>query len=426
MHAQLQMQIQWQHQQMMQQQIVQYMQTRMAHQQAMQQHLIAQALAWQQHAQAVQLQHMHLQANMSVLHMQRTHLQANTATLRFQNGHLRGNAGTLQFQRTHLQANTATLHLLRTHLQANTTTLQFQRPHLQANTGTLQHLRTRLQANKGTLQSQHTHLQANTGTLHRPSVQVRVSMSMTCGQCHQGQPAAPTLALKPPSNPFTTLLKNPRRPQMQRTIAGPVRPGMPKTMVQLPRRPLLPFVASAPAIQPIVRLPRTPSLVQVPLRLPTIAPTPAPPLGPIALLKPPPLPVLIDKPLNMVPLSSTTESTPTSSMGDAASPSDSSATATSSSLEGTISQMVSAIVEGKPSARRRHDVAETTPVSPEMLRRAPPLPVLDVKYPLPSSLAASGPSAPFVAPKPSLVEVVLRPPPLPALPDPAARTTPVP
>jgi hypothetical protein len=435
MHAQLQMQIQWQQQQTMQQHFAAYLQMQQAHQQAWQQHLIQHTVATQQ-LQALHIQHVTLQRNAVALHMNYTHLQRNAAALSMNHTHLQRNIAALHTQPTHLLRNTATLHMNHTHLQRNTVAL-----HMQT---------TQLQRNAVAFQTQHTHLQRNTAALtanrvtvqshHSPSVQIRASMGMTCGHCHQGQPSAPNFARNPPGNPFQNFLTNiPRRPVMPWMIGGQVRP-MPKAIAQLPRQPLLPFVAARPAIQPIVVLPRTMPLGAIPVRLPmqpvgaprVAAVTPS--LGPIALLQPPPLP-MIRKPLHLVPLPATTRS-PATSPGDSmrrestettsASLGDSVGPATPSSLTDTVAQLVSRIAQGKPSERCRDDDPEATPILPEIVRQAPPRPVLEAKYPLPPLMTVPARSETSATTKPSLVEVVLRPPQLPALPEPAAQTTSVP
>jgi hypothetical protein len=99
---------------------------------------------------------------------------------------------------------------------------------------------------------------------HRPTVQLRVRMTSTCGSCHQCNQNQPTVRQLPPRVPFVTA---PRQPILDRPVVLN-RPG-PGPVVQQPRLPLRPVV-NPPAQRTVVRL-TMPAQVPV-LRAPVLLP----------------------------------------------------------------------------------------------------------------------------------------------------------
>jgi hypothetical protein len=232
---------------------------------------------------------------------------------------------------------------------------------------------------------------------HRPSLQVRVRVQMTCGSCHFPGPRGPSVVAQQPRLQFPT-------------VAG-----------RLPR-------------PTIVAIPGQPGLARLPTGGPGLAGTPKGPRGgpaqprggldkPVALVRPPALP-----PLRQVPTSSRTLQAPSAaetvrspglekSVASAARPSDADAPDGKyrrppelPPLEGTMVELAA----GKPTAPGplpRVSNSEEETLGPEELAAAPPLPPLPDVMPPPARTPA-----PVPARTESPVEVVLRAPALPPLP----------
>jgi hypothetical protein len=267
---------------------------------------------------------------------------------------------------------------------------------------------------RGTTTTAHRH--NSTEVRHRPSVQVRVRMSMTCGNCHGCKQGRPTMINQPGLPPaFPTGL--PRPPMAGIVGRPPVRPdfiiGQPKP------RPLPPIA--------ILRPPRLPILAQVPARpgKPRLDLLIALPVRPPALLESgteSPGKSDADRP------TTTTRSVPTDGLTLTGKP-----TAIDPpelpTLQGSLALGRPLLIEGKTGAPTvRPTTARPTELLPGDVAVAPAF------RPLPSSPTArdltllpalagddlSGASKTAAPARPAL-ELVLQPPPLPPLPDSAVR-----
>jgi hypothetical protein len=258
--------------------------------------------------------------------------------------------------------------------------------------------------------------------LHRPTVQLRVKMNMTCGTCHgcQGN-KQPGIVQKTPAPP-------PLFVQAPRQV--PVIPWQPRQ----PNPPLM--VQPRPAQPPVARI--------------------AQPVPPIALFQPPPLPPIVSDPASrtgptrvplpglLVPSDPARESLSRISRTESPSEKPGQKTPRQEKPAPTPERMVAstlaapelpplqgnavsvrALPDLPEAPRSEANLARTrrTPASlnPDRVAKAPPLPPLPVRAPLglgllPPPEAAPQPASSLEA-RPLPLDLVYLPPPLPPLPD---------
>jgi hypothetical protein len=482
MHAQVQMQIQMQHTAAQQQLYAHQMQQQVMAQQRLQQQMMAQAMLMQHHQLQMQqqvqrqqqmlAQHQLLQQHLLMQHQQtyRTHHYAVGLLDWWGRGHGPGwhlplvfwQRYTLEWrrqqtlQRTHQIHRVTHLHnvTMQHHVALRHTTTPV-RPALHA----AHHRHVESTPHMAQRVLNHTHTQRYTHT--RPTVQMRVTATMTCGHCHQHampgtvQPNLPLSVLRPPTVPPITRV---------RIVPPMTQPGggMPGIRLQLPNRqkpipqpvPLLVRPNPQPGIvQPPLRMP---AFVQLQQPLPLVVPmkpraplagmpalakkaqppmasttTPRPRLQSIPFQQPPQLPGMMQAPLD--PLTTLLTALPinpppprgTAATSSQAAPTKQPEVAAAPALKplkGIVAQLAADPEEAPPPSPQQARRENTEGLQPETFTGPPALPPLDTSYPLQPMMVIARPVMPVPTPH-SLVEVVLQAPPLPALPDAMISTT---
>lgn len=412
MRYQMQLQMQWQ-QQMHQQQLMQAYQQRLMQQQMVQQQRMAHQFAMHAHVQrtpattqvnwqhiAQQQQRLQMQARMQVTWSR--HVTTRTQHWAVApHGPGRGVPHVQRFSRTIQQVHLRPHVALRMNLTRQVRTVVQRRPVITQRPGTTRmqltarHIaRPQQQARPRPQQITHTNNRpvARKQAQHKPVIQARVSVSMTCGSCHHTQPNRPTMVSLPPNMGLPGW-----RPQPFLPIARPVifNPGLVRLPI-LPQLPDLGPIALRPPAMP-------------PLKGKVAARPPAAlARGPIAPQRPGEVRGIDQIASPFKPPLEHTTAWPGESVGRSKIAKLEVARAPAlPPLEGTIAKVVSlASPVEKPV-----DLTSKTLLRLEDLERAPALPQLSQRAPL---LSLEEPTAgPIKVP---LVVVVLRAPPLPPLP----------
>lgn len=252
-----------------------------------------------------------------------------------------------------------------------------------------------------------------TAQRHRPTVRLRVSVTNTCGSCHQcKQNKQPTIVRQPNLPSFPA-----RRPDL---VPGrpwrPVGPG-PGPVVRLPDPRVRPMVGPRPVLPGFVT--QKPGPVLRPIT--TLEPPSLPPLG-ITRTSGPRRPLL--EPLTIDKRDSSDRPERGPSIGEEMAhgkPVVEASPPPLPVLEGGVAQLSPLLDDSQPESRA-HGAAARTSLSPDQVVQAPAFSALPGLRPHQRLLPNldddedDGPS-PGPAARPLLVELVLRPPPLPPLPE---------
>jgi hypothetical protein len=320
---------------------------------------------------------------------------------------------------THLQ-----LHLRRIteqHVRVTHRTIQLRRQ-----TTTRRHLQMSVQRRTSTTPRRvvrHGGRRVERGVQHRPTVQLRVRLNGTCGTCHQCTQNQPKMVTLPQRQPFQVGPRNPL-PGQPWLPAGP-RPG---PMVRLPDQPLLPMIGPRPGAPAFVVRKAQPQPI------PALQPPALPPLG-IDRDRNPRRPMLDlltgargDPKIEPLARMDRDRPSPGTSIGDTP-PRHGTAIDPSPpplpKLEGSVVQLSPLLGQKQDGGWRPAGVIRTD-LLPHLVARAPRLPPLPGLQPygrgllpnLDGDLADGELLDPFR--RPTLVELILRPPPLPPLPETAS------
>jgi hypothetical protein len=262
---------------------------------------------------------------------------------------------------------------------------------------------------------------------HTPRTQVRVNLTMTCGNCHNCKMQTPQAPTQAPRNPLPSMpiVRNPVQPILGPVI-NPVRPPVFPVVRPLP-------ITRPPTLPPLVQFPTRPALPGLPTQ--GVTQLPARPLLPVDwMVSKPPAP----DDSSWAP--ETVGGAPTAKPrrpieGTARRPAPSSPSQKPTSPPDLPAPSLPPLAPQRPmleppglittaDARPAQTSKETgyEPLMPDEVLQPPELPALPMRSPLQLALQPSlgetdAPSLSTVEDRPTTLDVVLRPPALPPLPE---------